>query len=150
MPTLGGSFSPWREGEGRLQRLETQAMSISFTRLGDRAPISLYPGVAFQFGGKRHKGALLVSPGGVYNWSSASDGFDEAGLFGFLNMEEAHRCDLLLLGTGPKSFLLPAGFAAKVDRRGLGLEAMGTAAACRTYNVLLAENRQFLAALLPI
>ncbi len=125
-------------------------MSISFTRLGDRAPISLYPGGAFQFGGKGHRGALLISPGGVYDWRPADAGFDEAGLSGFLDIEEGYRCDLLLLGTGPKSFLLPAGFAAEVERRGLGLEAMDTAAACRTYNILLAENRHFLAALLPI
>ncbi len=124
-------------------------MSISFTRLGDRAPFSYYPG-GFQFGGKRHEGALLVSPGGVYDWNSAGAGFDKAGLSGFLDMEEAQRCDLLILGTGLKSYLLPAGFAGEVERRGLGLEAMDTAAACRTYNVLLAENRRFLAALLPV
>ncbi|MFY9642308.1 MAG: Mth938-like domain-containing protein [Rhodomicrobium sp.] len=125
-------------------------MSISFTRLGDQAPVLLYPGGAFQFGGKRHRGALLISPGGFYEWHSADAGFDEAGLSAFLDMEEARGCDLLLLGTGPKSFLLPAAFAAQVERRGLGLEAMDTGAACRTYNVLLAENRHFLAALLPI
>ncbi len=125
-------------------------MSISFTRLGGRAPISPYPDGGFQFGGKRHRGALLISPGGVYDWNAAGAGFDGAGVFSFLDVEEAHRYDLLLLGTGPKSFLMPAGFAGEVERRGLGLEAMDTAAACRTYNVLLAENRHFLAALLPI
>ena len=133
-----------------LQRLETRAMSISFTRLGDRAPISLDPDGAFRTGGKRHLGALLVSPGGAYDWSSAGAGFDETGLLGFLNREDAYRCDLLLLGRGPKSLLLPSSFTGEVERLGLGLEAMNTAAACRTYNILLAENRYFFAALLPI
>ena len=33
--------------------------------------------------------------------------------------------------------------------RGIALEAMETGAACRTYNVLLAEDRRVAAALLP-
>jgi len=138
------------QDEGVFSKAGKTAMSITFTRLGDLSPISLYPGGAFQFGGKRHPGAVLVSPGGVYGWSSAGTGLDGAELFGFIDMEEACRCDLLLLGTGARSLLLSAGFAAEVERRGLGLEAMDTAAACRTYNILLAENRHFLAALLPI
>ncbi len=139
-----------KQSDGVFSKVGHTAMSISLTRLGDRAPISLYPGGAFQFGGKRHPGAILVSPSGIYDWSSAGTGFDEAGLFGFIGKEEARRCDLLLLGTGPGSLLLPASFAGEVERRGLGLEAMDTAAACRTYNILFAENRHFLAALLPI
>jgi uncharacterized protein len=33
--------------------------------------------------------------------------------------------------------------------RGIAIEAMETGAACRTYNVLLAEDRRIAAALLP-
>lgn len=124
-------------------------MSIAFTRLADRGPISLHSAGTFTSGDMRHAGALLISPQGIYDWASASAGFDEAGLFGFLDMNQGLHCDMLLLGTGPKPVLMPADFRAKVERRGLGLEAMGTEAAIRTYNILLAENRRFLAGLLP-
>lgn len=125
-------------------------MSSPFTLLASRGAISAYPGGEFHFGGKRHRGALLVSPGGIADWRTARTAFDEEGLLGFLDAEAGFCCDFLLLGTGPKLALLPASFIEAVERRGLGLEAMDTGAACRTYNVLLAENRQFLAALLPL
>lgn len=125
-------------------------MSMTFTRLADRGPISLQPGGSFQFGGHRQWGGLLISPSGIYDWSAAGCALDEAGLFGFLDKEKALHRDFLLLGTGPRLRLLPAGFAEAIEQRGLGLEAMDTGAACRTYNLLLAENRHFLAALLPL
>jgi uncharacterized protein len=124
-------------------------MSTSFTRLAGCAPISTYRG-AFHFGSKRHQGALLVSPAGIYDWTSSDAGFSDDGLLRFLACDEAKGCDVLLIGTGPSSILPPASFAAQIEERGLGLEAMETAAACRTYNILLAENRHFLAALLPL
>jgi uncharacterized protein len=34
-------------------------------------------------------------------------------------------------------------------RRGIGIEVMATAAACRTFNVLVSERRKVVAALLP-
>jgi uncharacterized protein len=34
--------------------------------------------------------------------------------------------------------------------RGIGVEVMATAAACRTYNVLLGEGRRVVALLLPM
>jgi len=37
---------------------------------------------------------------------------------------------------------------AELAERGLGLEIMDTAAACRTYNVLIHEQREVVAALL--
>ena len=125
-------------------------MSIAFARLGDRAPISLYSAGTFGFGGKRHQGALLVSPEGIFDWRASGAGTDEAGLFGFLDRADGLLYDLLLLGTGPKPVLMAGDFRAEIERRGLGLEAMDTAAAVRTYNILLAENRYFVAALLPV
>ncbi len=39
--------------------------------------------------------------------------------------------------------------APRFKARGIAIEAMETGAACRTYNVLLAEDRRVAAALLP-
>ena len=58
------------------------------------------------------------------------------------------RGDFLLLGTGAALAFPSPSFRAEMDRRGLGLEAMDTGAACRTFNVLVAEGRMFTSALL--
>ena len=124
-------------------------MSTSFIMLARRAPLLLHGSGMFLFDGKRHRGGLLISPGGIYEWSAASGGgaSGSEGLLEFLDAERHYACDFLLLGTGAKLVPLPPGLAVALERDGLGLEAMDTPAACRTYNVLLAERRQFLAAL---
>jgi len=56
--------------------------------------------------------------------------------------------EVLLIGTGSRqAFPDPAVFAALHAAR-IGFEVMDTRAACRTYNVLVAENRKVAAALL--
>lgn len=58
--------------------------------------------------------------------------------------------EILIIGTGP-SLNFPEGrLMAEIQRRGVGLEVLDTAAACRTYNVLVSENRNVAAALLMI
>lgn len=58
--------------------------------------------------------------------------------------------ELVLLGTGSRQQFPPAAFMMEFYQRGIGIEVMATAPACRTYNVLVAESRQVLAALLPM
>ena len=56
--------------------------------------------------------------------------------------------EIVLLGTGRGlQFPLPA-VTAGLLQAGIGVEVMDTAAACRTYNILLAEQRSVVAALL--
>ncbi len=124
-------------------------MSARFERLDARAPISLTPGGAFQLAGTVRKSALLISSQDVFSWDR-SGASDESDMLSFLDAHERARGDFLLLGTGAVlSFPSPL-FRAEMDRRSLGLEAMDTGAACRTYNVLVAEGRMFTAALLPL
>ncbi len=55
--------------------------------------------------------------------------------------------DVLLVGTG-RRLAFPAGpLAAELAAHGIGLEFMDTAAACRTYNILINEERPVVAAL---
>ncbi len=63
---------------------------------------------------------------------------------------EPHEPEIVLLGTGRKQRFPPAQLMASLARKGIGLEAMDTAAACRTYNVLMSEDRRVAAALLLI
>lgn len=56
--------------------------------------------------------------------------------------------ELVLLGTGAKLMFPPARVQRAVTGRGIGLEVMDTPAACRTYNVLMMEQRRVVAALM--
>ena len=58
--------------------------------------------------------------------------------------------ELLLLGSGQKMQLLPGVLRRDLRSAGVVVEVMDTGAACRTYNILLAEARRVAAALLPI
>ena len=57
--------------------------------------------------------------------------------------------ELVLLGSGERQFFPAASFRARFLSAGIGFEAMDTGAACRTFNVLVAEQRR-VAALLMI
>jgi len=55
--------------------------------------------------------------------------------------------EVLLLGSGSRHRFVPAAWLQPLVAMGLALETMGTAAACRTYNVLAHEGRRVVAAL---
>jgi uncharacterized protein len=57
--------------------------------------------------------------------------------------------ELVLLGTGARQLFPAAIFGAQFLANGIGLEVMDTGAACRTFNVLVAEHRRVVALLLP-
>lgn len=58
--------------------------------------------------------------------------------------------EILIIGTGKQQHFLAGELMAALSKAGIGLEVMDTAAACRTYNVLLSEDRKVVAALLMI
>ena len=58
--------------------------------------------------------------------------------------------DILLVGCGPVTLLIPPAFRDSMKERGIVLEPMDTGAACRTFNVLLSEERRIAAALIPV
>jgi uncharacterized protein len=56
--------------------------------------------------------------------------------------------ELVLLGTGRRQIFPAASFRAHYLSAGIGFEAMDTGAACRTFNVLVGEQRRVVALLL--
>ena len=96
--------------------------------------------------GERYGHSIVVLAEAVRDdWAVAS--FDE--------LSEAHfdyflvlKPDVLLLGTGARQrFPHPRLYRALTDA-GIGVECMNTPAACRTYNILVAEDRKVVAAIL--
>jgi uncharacterized protein len=57
--------------------------------------------------------------------------------------------EVVLIGTGSRQVMLPQSLTAPLLRQGVGVEAMTTQAAARTYNILMSENRRVVAALIP-
>ena len=57
--------------------------------------------------------------------------------------------ELVLLGTGARQLFPRAAFGAEFLRLGIGFEVMDTGAACRTFNVLIAEHRRAVALIFP-
>jgi len=118
-------------------------------RYPGRAQIDAYGNGGFRFAGMSHRGSILCLPSGIYAWPPTRP--DEVSLQSLAPaLTECDQLALLLLGTGrvgaPPSRQLSEGCA----RLGVALEAMDTGAACRTYNVLLAEARPVAAALLAV
>ncbi|MDA1326361.1 MAG: Mth938-like domain-containing protein [Proteobacteria bacterium] len=57
---------------------------------------------------------------------------------------------VMLLGTGSEPAAVDKSLRTDLRALGIGLEIMGTGAACRTFNVLLAEDRAVVAALIAV
>ncbi|MFN7642059.1 MAG: Mth938-like domain-containing protein [Burkholderiales bacterium] len=96
---------------------------------------------------RRYEHALLVQPEAPLEpWGPAR--FDELAAEHFEAIL-AHAPEVVLLGTGPAQRFPHPRLTAALTARRIGVEAMDTGAACRTYNILMAEGRKVLAALLP-
>ena len=96
--------------------------------------------------GTEHSTSVIVPwRGSVVDWPVADFQSLEARHF---EMLAELNPELVIFGSGARlRFPRPAMLRALIERR-IGVETMDTAAACRTYNVLLAEGRCVLAALL--
>jgi uncharacterized protein len=95
--------------------------------------------------GERRDSSVVVLPDRIEAWRP--EGFDalSAGDFAFLLDLEA---EIILLGTGARQRFPHPRLTAALSRAGIGLEVMDIQAACRTYNILVAEERKVAAALL--
>jgi uncharacterized protein len=94
----------------------------------------------------RHVSAVLLTPDRVEPWAIAA--FEALAESDFERLR-ALNPEVALLGTGSRQrFPHPRLSRALAEAR-IGLEVMTTPAACRTYNILMAEGRKVAAALLP-
>ena len=120
--------------------LERAAEQYQFTGYGDGW-------VAIN--GERHTQALLLLPDRVVAPWLVEDDIDRLTMEHFAALAQ-FRPDIVLLGTGRRFRLPGSSLMRAFNADGVGLEAMDTHAACRTFNVLLAEGRQVAAALLAV
>jgi uncharacterized protein len=83
----------------------------------------------------------------VPNWDVGSiDDINEENLQKIFDLQP----EVVLIGTGKTQVFLPPAIQVHFFRQNIGFEVMTTDAACRTFNVLVSEGRQVVAALLPL
>ena len=113
-----------------------------------RQVIERYGESGFRVAGVIYRGSVLVFPDCTLPWSavSASDVTWES----LAPIIEHGGVQILLLGLGRVMGAVPHTLRKTLRDAGIVLEPMDTGAACRTYNVLVAEDRRVAAALLPV
>jgi len=116
-------------------------------RFPGKAPIDAYGNGGFRFAGMSHRGSILCLPSGIQAWEPAQP-LDVPSLAPAL--AEKDGLGLLILGTGRRHELPAPELRRAFAEAGVALEAMDTGAACRTYNMLLAEGREVGAALIAV
>lgn len=98
-----------------------------------------------QINGERHASSLIVAPDRVIAWEAAS--FDALREEHFAALA-ALGPEIVLLGTGPRLRFPHPRLTQSLAAARIGLEVMDLNAACRTYNILVSEDRRVAAALL--
>lgn len=107
-----------------------------------RAPFDAYGNGGFRFASMSHRGALIGLPSGVWAWGATDPAtLTVADFSRVFNEPRGGEFQFLLLGTGLKQVFPSLAVRNAFMEAGIGLDIMTTGAACRTYNVLLAEGR---------
>jgi uncharacterized protein len=112
----------------------------------DRQVIESYGASGFRVSGNSYSGAILVLRHATQPWPVAA--IADISAASLAPVIEA-GVQILLLGCGQHMQLVPPVLRQELRAHGVVIDAMDTGAACRTYNVLLAEDRRVAAALLP-
>jgi uncharacterized protein len=121
-------------------------MKLHLTTAENNYLITAYDEKFIEVNKQRYQQSLIVMPQQLNdNWLVQD----------FANLTEAQftqitelNPEVVLLGTGKKHQFLHPKIYQILTQKGIPLECMTTAAACRTYNILMSEGRNVLAALI--
>ena len=103
----------------------------------------------FRVAGVLWRQAIIVLPEQTVKWSLQS--VAELTVESLAPVYDADPAiEILLIGCGDRMALVPTAFKQECRAKGIGVGSMDTGAACRTYNVLMAEGRRVAAALFPL
>jgi uncharacterized protein len=114
-----------------------------------RQLIEAYRAGGFTVAGVRHQGSLLVMPERTLAWPVAALAAVTLTSLAPLTVADP-AVELLILGCGPSFAAAPPPLRDALRAHGIVVEGMATPAACRTFNVLLAEDRRVAAALIAL
>ena len=119
----------------------------------ERQLIQSYGDGGFRIAGQDYTGSVLIEPETTHSWPvHSASAIDLASL---AVLTDSRRDDqpggaVLLIGTGKTITAIDPSLRVALRRFGFGVEIMDTGAACRTFNILLAEERNVVAALIAV
>ena len=122
-------------------------MDLTPVAAAGRQIIERYAASGFRVSGVIYHGPVLVFPDLTVAWDAASA--SDVTWDTLTPVIEHGGVEILLLGLGRSASAVPAALRTALRTARIALEAMDTGAACRTYNVLVAEDRRVAAALIP-
>ncbi|WP_273718523.1 MULTISPECIES: Mth938-like domain-containing protein [Bartonella] len=126
----------------------SDAIQIREAHFPSRAPIDAYGNGGFRFADMSHRGSIICVPSGIYGIDMVGPIPSQGDLSRVL--EEANEIEVLLIGTGTELLRLPEELRALLWEKRISSDTMGTGAAVRTFNVLLAEDRAVAALLFAV
>ena len=90
-----------------------------------------------------------MSQNETVEWSTSSiDNLSSTSFSAILQINPS--IEILLIGCGAAAKLIKPTLLVELKNTGINVEPMDTGAACRTFNVLNAEDRRVAAALIPV
>lgn len=122
-------------------------MGMPEARYPGRAPIDSYGPAGFRFAGMSHKGSILCLTTAIVAWPPTDATLLRPEDFAAV-LAERDDVDFVLLGTGSRHIVPPAAVSDAFRAAGLSFDVMATGPAARTFNIVLAEGRRAVAALL--
>jgi uncharacterized protein len=121
-------------------------MQFSLANQGDEYSVNAYDPGRIVVRGQEYINSVVLLPDQIIdNWRPQS--IDDLQPEDFRLLVELSP-DVILLGSGEQQVFPPVALYAPVIESGIGIEIMDSAAASRTYNILLAEGRRVAAAIL--
>ena len=124
-------------------------MATATPNAGIPRVIEAYGNGGFRVGGESFDGSVLLLPDGmVLSWAAdvralSAENFDAV-------IAASPAPEILLLGCGPRAAFVPPAVRQRLREAGIIVDAMDTGAACRTFNILIAEERRVAAALIAV
>jgi uncharacterized protein len=121
-------------------------MKLHLTTAENNNLITAYSESYIEVNKRRHAGSLIVRPQELildWNVKCISDLTEQ-----HLSKIAEFNSEVVLLGTGEKHQFLHPKIYQSLAIKGIPIECMTTAAACRTYNILMSEGRNVLAAMI--
>lgn len=111
--------------------------------------IDAYGNGGFRIGGEAFSGSVLVMPDGtVVDWPVDVTALSAESFAAVASASPPP--EILLFGCGARAVFVPPSVRQSLREAGIVIDAMDTGAACRTYNVLIAEQRRVAAALIAV
>ena len=108
-----------------------------------RKIITGYGGGGFKINHEFTAGSLLVFLDEALPWDGQMENLPA-------HFAQQKEVELLLIGTGERTQPIAPAIRASLREKGISVDVMDTGAACRTFNVLLAEERKVAAAVVAV